>query len=268
MWILIIAIIALVLFYLFALHGRMGHSRMRRLRKFSYAHRGLHSESVPENSMAAFRAARDAGYGIELDIHLLKDGNLAVIHDHSLLRTANADVLIEDLTAPEISDFRLANGERIPLFSEVLALVAGEVPLIIELKPANNNFAALTDAAVAAMADYPGVWCMESFDPRCLRHLKKHYPKVIRGQLSENFPCNPTVAAPLWLKCVMALLLPNFLTSPDFVAYRFAHCKLFSLQLCRRLWRIPIVAWTIQTQEEFNLAIEEGYIPIFENFLP
>ena len=268
MWILVLALLALALFYLFALHGRMGHSRLRRFQKFAYAHRGLHSEHIPENSMAAFRAAKEKGYGIELDVHLLKDGNLAVIHDHSLLRTALSDVQIEDLTAADLTNYRLANGETIPLLSEVLALMNGKTPLIIELKSTMENFAALTDTAVAAMEGYTGLWCMESFDPRCVRHLKKQYPKVIRGQLSENFPRNPKVAAPLWMKCVMALLLPNFLTSPDFVVYRFAHCKLFSLQLCRRLWRIPIVAWTIQSQEDFDLAIEEGYIPIFENFLP
>ncbi len=268
MWILMIAILALALFYLFALHGRMGHSRMRRLREFSYAHRGLHNEAIPENSMAAFRAARDAGYGIELDVHLLKDGNLAVIHDHSLQRTANADVTIEALTAAQLEYYHLGNHETIPLFSEVLAMISGQTPLIIELKSTEENFAALTDAAVAAMADYPGVWCMESFDPRCVRHLKKHYPQVIRGQLSENFPRNPKVSAPLALKWVMALLLPNFLTSPDFVAYKFADRKHLSLRICRKLWRIPIVTWTIQSQEEFEAATAEGYIPIFEQFCP
>jgi len=270
MWILIIALslLALVLFYLFSLHGRKGCMRLRTFQKYAYAHRGLHSEGVPENSMAAFRAALERGYGIELDVHLLKDGNLAVMHDHSLLRTAGADVQIEDLTTGDLESHQLKNGERIPLFSEVLALWRGKTPLIIELKSTNENYTALTDTAVAAMEDYLGPWCMESFDPRCVRHLKKHHPKVIRGQLSENFPRNPSVRAPIVLKWVMALLLPNFLTSPDFVAYEFADCKVLSLQLCRKLWHLPIVAWTLKSQEEFDLAIEEGYIPIFEGFLP
>ena len=268
MWILVLALFALALFYLFALHGRMGHSRLRRFQKFAYAHRGLHSEHIPENSMAAFRAAKEKGYGIELDIHLLKDGNLAVIHDHSLLRTANADVQIEDLTAADLTNYRLANGESIPLLSEVLALMNGKAPLIIELKSTMENFAALTDTAVAAMEGYTGLWCMESFDPRCVRHLKKQYPKVIRGQLSEDFVHNKEVSSPFVLKLLMTVLVTNFLTSPDFVAYEFEDRKVLSLQLCRKLWRIPIVAWTIQSQEDFDLAIEEGYIPIFENFLP
>lgn len=267
MW-FIIVIFALTLFYLFTLHGRIGHSRMRRLRKFSYAHRGLHGESAPENSMAAFRAARDAGYGVELDVHLLKDGTLAVIHDYSLLRTTGTDGKIEDLTAAELPNFRLANGEPIPLFRDVLALFAGQVPLIIELKSTVENFAALTDAAVAAMEGYGGIWCMESFDPRCVRQLKKHHPHVIRGQLSENFLKSPETPLSLPMKLAMALLLPNFLTSPDFVAYKFADRRMFSLWLCRRLWRIPTITWTLKSGEEFDLATEDGQIPIFEGFLP
>lgn len=267
MWILFIAP-ALVLLYLLSLHGRTGHSGLRKLRKFAYAHRGLHGENAPENSMAAFRAALEKGYGIELDVHLLRDGGLAVIHDHSLLRTAGSDVLIEDLSSDDLADYRLANGEAIPLLADVLALAKGKTPLIIELKSAKSNYAALTDAAVAAMDGYVGQWCLESFDPRCLRRLKKHYPKVIRGQLSEDFVHNKTVSSPFVLKLIMTVLVTNFLTSPDFVAYEFEDRKVLSLQLCRKLWRLPMVAWTLKSQEEFDLAIEDGCIPIFEGFLP
>lgn len=241
---------------------------MRKFKKFAYAHRGLHGENIPENSLAAFRAALQKGYGAELDVHLLKDGNLAVIHDYSLLRTAGCDVQIEDLTAADLANYSLANGEHIPLFSEVLQLWNGQTPLIIELKSTTENFAALTDAAVAEMKDYKGLWCIESFDPRCVRHLKQHHPKVIRGQLSENFLKSPESELSLPLKLAMALLLPNFLTRPNFVAYRFSDRKMLPLQLCRRLRRIPIVTWTIKTQEDFDLAKAEGYIPIFEGFLP
>ena len=242
--------------------------RLGKFQKYAYAHRGLHGEGIPENSMAAFRAALEKGYGAELDVHLLKDGNLAVIHDHSLLRTAGSDVLIEDLTAADLQNYPLENGETIPLFSDVLALFRGRTPLIIELKSTTGNYAALTDTAVAVMAGYTGPWCMESFDPRCIRHLKKNYPKITRGQLSENFPRNPKVSAPIALKWLMALLLTNFLTSPDFVAYKFADRGMLSLRICRKLWKLPLFAWTIQTQADFDQALEEGYIPIFENFLP
>lgn len=268
MYLLIIIPAILLLFYLFSLHGRWGHKRLRKFRKFAYAHRGLHSDGVPENSTAAFRAALEKGYGVELDIHLLKDGHLAVIHDYSLARTTGSDVTIEELTAADLKNYPLENGEQIPLLSEILALWGGKTPLIIELKSTKSNVAPLTDAAVAAMADYEGVWCMESFDPRCVRHLKKHYPDVIRGQLSENFVRNPQSQLPYILQWVMTLLLPNFLTAPDFVAYKFADRNMLSFRLCRRLWRLPAVAWTLQNQAEFDAAVEDDQIPIFEGFLP
>ena len=110
----------LFILYVLSLKGRRKHKDIRKLRKFSYAHRGLHGNGVPENSLWAFRLARDKGYGIELDVHLMKDGELAVIHDSSLLRTAGIDVLVEELTTEELRIFRLeGTEERVPLFRQV-----------------------------------------------------------------------------------------------------------------------------------------------------
>ena len=79
-----VILIALILIFAFLVKGRTGHPGLKALRNWNYAHRGLHGEGIPENSMTAFTAAKDAGYGMELDVHLMKDGNLAVIHDSSL----------------------------------------------------------------------------------------------------------------------------------------------------------------------------------------
>ena len=118
--------------YLLALRGRKGHPLLEQLRQWKYAHRGLHGNGVPENSMAAFQLALDSGYGIELDIHLLADGNLAVIHDASLLRTAGVDVKIEDLTTQDLCNYRLENSEEmIPTFRQVLELFDGKAPFNI-----------------------------------------------------------------------------------------------------------------------------------------
>lgn len=107
------------------------------MKKYDYAHRGLHEKdlSVPENSMAGFKAAVEAGYGIEFDLQLTKDKKVVVHHDRSLKRVCGADVSIGDLTYKELQQYRLQNTEeRVPLFSDVLALVDGRTPLIIELK--------------------------------------------------------------------------------------------------------------------------------------
>ena len=141
--------------YLLALRGRTGHPGLSALRGWNYAHRGLHSPGVPENSLAAFRAAVEHGYGAELDVHLLKDGGLAVIHDSKLIRTTGREGRVEDLTTAELKNYPLEGTEEtIPTFREVLEVFSGRTPLIIELKPEGNNHAALCKAACEAMQGY------------------------------------------------------------------------------------------------------------------
>lgn len=254
---------------LYALKGRTGHPGLENLKGWAYAHRGLHGNGIPENSMAAFRAALEGGYGIELDIHLLKDGNLAVIHDASLKRTAGAEVQIEDLTAEDLENYRLeGTDEKIPLFRDVMALFEGKAPMIVELKPMNNNHDALAEAACECLKDYKGVYCMESFDPRCIRWLRKNRPHIIRGQLTENFVANDDKLHPA-IRFLLTHNLLNFGTVPDFVAYKFDDRKdSFTTALCRHVWDVQGVSWTIKNQEDFDIAVEEGWLPIFEGFTP
>ncbi len=261
--------ITLFLLYLLSLRGRAGHKGLQSLRGWRYAHRGLHGVGVPENSMAAFRKAFDGGFGIELDVHLMADGTLAVIHDSSLKRTAGADVAIEDLTQPDLAHYVLeGTDEHIPTLPEVLSLCGGRAPMIIELKTAKGNQEALCDKVCALLADYEGAFCIESFDPKCVRVLKTKHPEIIRGQLSENFLKTKPGFMPKILQFVMTFLLTNFLTKPDFVAYRFSDCNHISPRLCRKLWKVQSVAWTIRTAEDLQAAQRMDMIPIFEGFLP
>ncbi len=254
---------------LYTLRGRTGHPGLENLKGWGYAHRGLHKKGVPENSMAAFRDALEKGYGIELDIHLMKDGNLAVIHDASLKRTAGVDVQIEDLTAEDLENYRLeGTDEKIPLFREVMAIYEGKAPMIVELKPMNNNHAALAEAACDILKDYQGVYCIESFDPRCISWLRKNRPEIIRGQLTENFVESDDKLHPA-IRFLLTHNLFNVSTCPDFVAYKFADRKVsFTTALCRKLWRVQGVSWTIKTQEDYDTAVQEGWLPIFEGFEP
>lgn len=262
-----IGAVALGGLYVLSVQGRTGHPGLKALQGWKYAHRGLHDAEKPENSMAAFRAALEHGYGIELDIHLMKDGNLAVIHDSSLKRTAGADVRITDLTTEALSQYPLeGTDEIIPIFSDVLNLFAGKAPLIIELK-ADDNVEALVDAAVKAMEGYEGPYCMESFDPRCIHVLKKKYPHIIRGQLTENYFATDS-KLPAALKWVLKNQVMNFLNLPDFVAYKFRDRKNLGNTLVRKFWGVQGVTWTLKSQEEFDQAIAEGWLPIFEDFKP
>ena len=266
----ILFILVVTILYLLAIRCRSGHPGLESLRGWHYAHRGLHNKpQVPENSMAAFQAALDHGYGIEFDIHLLKDGNIAVIHDSALKRTTGAEGHIEDLTTEELANYRLeGTQEVIPTFRQLLELYAGKAPLIIELKPFRGNHEALVDAAVAQMEGYEGPWCMESFDPRCVAVLKRKYPNIIRGQLSENFMKNDPKMNKA-LAFVLSHLLMNFLCVPDFVAYRFDQ-RDFSLstKLCRKLWKAQGVTWTLRKAEDHPVAVAENWLPIFENYIP
>lgn len=256
------------LLYILANRCRKGHPGLDALRGWSYAHRGLHGPGIPENSMAAFRAALEKGYGIEFDLHLLKDGNLAVMHDSLLKRTTGAEGRIEDLTTEELKNYHLqGTQETIPTFRELLDLYAGKAPLIVELKPENGNHAALCETACAMLDSYDGPYCLESFDPRCIRWLKENHPELIRGQLAENFmKSDPKM--PWYLRLALTHQLMNFGTVPDFVAYKFADRNCASVYVCRRYWKAQGVSWTLKTKEEYDIAVKEGWLPIFEDFEP
>ena len=110
-------VMILAALYVLSVRGRTGHPELHKLHGWKYAHRGLHREGRPENSLAAFRSALDHGYGIELDVHLLSDGNLAIIHDSLLQRTTGAEGRVEDLTTEQLESYRLeGTEEKIPLF--------------------------------------------------------------------------------------------------------------------------------------------------------
>ena len=268
MLVILIIILAVVLLYILALRGRTGRKLLRKFRSRRFAHRGLHGNGIPENSMAAFRLALEKGYGIELDIHLLADGNLAVMHDASLKRTAGADVQIETLTTEQLQQYRLEGTEQtIPTFREVLDLFDGKAPIIVELKPENGNHNRLTETACKMLEDYKGIYCMESFDPRCIRWLKKNRPDILRGQLAHN-SLRENKNVPYILRVVMTNLLSNFWNSPDFIAYRYCDRNRMSVRLSRRLWKIQGFSWTICSLEELETAEKEKWIPIFEGFEP
>lgn len=265
---IILILLLIAALYVLALSGRSNHPGLAALRGWSYAHRGLHKEGIPENSMAAFRAALEKGYGIELDIHLMKDGNLAVIHDHPLIRTTGAEGVVEDLTTYELQNYHLeGTGETIPTFGQVLELFGGKAPLIVELKATNGNHGALVEAAVEQLKDYQGAYCIESFDPRCIRYLKVHYPQLIRGQLTENF-LKGKGKLPWILKFLLTHQLMNFLLQPDFVAYRFADRNNLGNTIVRKFWGVQGVTWTLKNEQEHQAASEEGWLPIFEDYEP
>ena len=214
--IILIVLLALDLLFTLALRCRKGHPKWELLKKYRYAHRGFHDKPViPENSLPAFRRAIEHGFGAELDVHLLKDGTLAVFHDSDLRRCANVDGQIEDLTLEELKQLRLeGTDEQIPTFDEVLALFESATPLIIELKTARGNHQALAKAVCERLDTYKGEFCIESFDPFCVLDVKKLRPEICRGQLSMNF-CKDPSGLPFYKRVIAGNMLLNFLTRPE-----------------------------------------------------
>lgn len=272
--VLCVVLLAVVLLELWAicLRCRRGHPWWEALGQYRYAHRGWHQKGViPENSMAAFRRAAENGFGAELDVHLTRDGHLAVIHDSSLLRTAGADVLVEDLTLDELRQYRLEGTEEpIPLLEEVLALYQGRAPLVVELKSHGGNHDALSEAAMAMLDRFHAVYCVESFDPRCLMWLKKHRPEVVRGQLSQQFARHqdndPGVSRAV--QFLLSNLFFNIVTQPDFIAYRFSDRRCAAVVICRRVYHVQEVNWTITDRAQMAEAEQAGNLVIFEQFDP
>lgn len=263
-------ILLAVLWLIVMIPGRCNRKKLEILKKYDYAHRGLHNrkEYVPENSMEAFRRAMDKGYGMELDVHLTADEKLAVIHDDSLKRTCGVNVPVREKTMEELKKFPLeGTKERIPEFREVLELVAGRVPLLIEIKTEKGNYQKLCETVCAALEDYSGLYCIESFDPRVVRWLWKNRPELVRGQLAEHFRRHGTMVNPIG-DFLLHNLCANLLTRPDFISYQYLDRGSFGLRLCRRFYGVAEFDWTVKDPKVHRRIRGDGASVIFENYLP
>lgn len=234
-----------------------------------YAHRGFHQKKSvsPENSLKAFQLAVEGDYGIELDVQLSKDGIPVVFHDYSLNRVCGLDKKVCELTFEQLRLLRLfTSNERIPHFNEVLDLVSGRVPLIIELKIEDKDLG-LCSVIASYLHKYRGVYCIESFNPLGLMWFKKNCPRIVRGQLSSNLVKEGGQMDKLRYFALQNLLL-NFLTKPDFIAFNYKYRKMISFSLCRKLYQVPTFAWTISSQEQLEDSRGDFDYFIFEQFVP
>ncbi len=266
---ILLVLVLLFVVWLLLLRCRSRGRGWKKLLGRRYAHRGWHDKpAIPENSLPAFRRALDRGWGAELDVHLLRDGTLAVFHDSDLRRCTGEAGNIEDLDREGLSRLRLEGTEEpVPLFDEVLALFEGKAPLIIELKSHEGNYKALTEAVIARLDRYRGDFCVESFDPRVLLVLRRERPNILRGQLSMDFrPGGEPL--PGWQRFFLRNLLMDFLTVPDFIAYRFEDRQRLALKLCRSVWGAKEASWTLRSPADLAAAEAAGAMPIFECFDP
>lgn len=235
----------------------------------TFAHRGLYAadQSVPENSLPAFYAAVQAGYGVELDVQLTRDGRVVVFHDDTLLRACGVDARVDAFTFDELAArMRLfGTAERIPLLTEAFDALGGRAPLIVELKTGGDRYA-LCARTLKLLRSYGGPYCVESFDPYIVRWFYRNAPDVMRGQLAEQMRrSRPSLG--LVRSLLLSRTLTNCLTRPHFVAYRVGPLP-WPVRLCAALGAL-LVGWTARPDNGGAEAAMRAYgAVIFEHCRP
>ena len=264
----IIIIAALIALYLFSLRTNNVRRDFSEFKNKYIAHRGLfNNKDIPENSMPAFIKAVESGYGIELDVQLTQNGVPVVFHDDNLNRMCSVDLILHELTYEELSSHKLIEtDEIIPLFTDVLNTVNGQVPLIIEIKPSGDSIETLKKV-MEILREYKGEYCIESFDPKVIYYLKRSFPKVKRGILSNDFLKNKN-SMNLFARFIATNLLYNFLIKPDFIAYNFIYYNQISYKICRKLYSPLNVAWTVRSNDDMKIAKAGFDVIIFDSFTP
>ncbi|MGX8775060.1 MAG: glycerophosphodiester phosphodiesterase family protein [Bacillota bacterium] len=267
----VIALIVILAIYLFLVFpGQSTEEARKPFVHRNFAHRGLYDneKGVPENSLAAFRAAMEAGYGCELDVQFTKDKKLIVFHDNDYKRACGVDRPVWELTFDEARELRLfGTDERVPTFREVLDAVDGRNPLIVEIKAEGLNmewYTQVCEAVKAELADYSGEWCLESFHPLVVRWAWKNMPSVTRGLLVGG-PAKRGEDMSFLLNCI-ALLLADFTCRPQFIAYNH-HFRNRSLKLVKKLGAFSVM-WTVGNEKDHEVLENEEDVLIFEHYLP
>ena len=230
------------------------------------SHRGLHQKdfSVPENTITAFKLAIEKKISIELDINILKDGNVVVFHDHDLKRCFDIDQSLDQITYDELRKITYKSGDHIPLLTEVLKLIDGKVNLLIELKP-QGDVTKLCKAFVDIIDQYKGSFAVFSFHPNVVYYLKKHRPHIIRGQISEYFEDNVFMSK--IMKYFMKRLSFNRFTKPDFISYGIHNMPNKYLDKYKKRG-LTIISYAARSQADFDFVKMHYDNVVFEYFIP
>ncbi len=241
--------------------------------KEPFAHRALHdvTDGRPENSRAAIRAAITAGYGIEIDLQLSSDGQAMVFHDYSLDRLTAEHGPVRLRSAADLTQVRLGGGdEGIPDFHEVLGIVAGKVPLLVELKDQDGAMGqavgALESAAAKAVQNYPGLLAFMSFNPHSVGRLGELAPEVPRGLVTDAFGVDHWPLLPEKTRSFLRDI-PDF----DRVGASFISHQVDDLQMPRvselKAAGASVLCWTVRSTSQETKARQVADNVTFEGYL-
>lgn len=203
------------------------------------AHRGLHSETTIENTISAFIKAMNAGYTIELDIHILKDDTIVIYHDFNLKRLTSVNKVIEKLTYPQLSKIKIKNKYQIPTLQKVMNIINGKVPLLIEVKTIKNNIF-FFNKLVKILDNYNGLFAIQSLNPFVIEWFYKN---------KKNYPLGLIIINDINYK-----ILKKYTKMIDFISIYKKHLPFKSKKI--------IIGWTIKNKKEL-----EKYKPLSDNLI-
>ena len=215
-----------------------------------FAHRGLHGPGVPENSLAAARAALVIGAGIECDVRQARDGVPMAFHDEALDRLTGRQGFLRHLRSEAAAKLPLlGTGETIPTFSELLRLVDGQVPLLVEIKR-EPGLDLLCRSVAELLSGYDGRVAVMSFDPRVPRWFAVHAPEVWRGLVVDSR------LKPWWRTSYLFLARPQFLA---------VDCKAVGQSwVAIQRGRMPVYSWTVRSPSDRAKVAKFADAPIWE----
>lgn len=242
-----------------------------------FAHRGLHDKQAetndrPENSLSAIRAAVEAGYGIEVDLQLSADGHAMVFHDDLLDRMTDTSGPIRERMRAELRRMPLlGTGDTIPTLGEMLELVAGKVPLLIELKDQDGSLGpdigTLEAAVVADLEGYDGPFALMSFNPYTVIDLRRIAPDIPRGLTTESFPTHDWPAVPEAHRAALRRIEWGEESGASFLSHDVRDLDNPAVAEARAAG-LDLLCWTVRSQEQADEALKTVDAITFEAFTP
>jgi len=240
------------------------------LTKIPIAHRGLHNELYPENSLGAFKNAIDHGFAIETDVHITTDSVIVIFHDDKLKRMTGKEGNIDEKSYDEIKDLKLLGGvnEKIPTLKELLELVDGKVPLLIEIKDHNHKeIGKLEKPLTDMLRSYKGEYAIQSFNPYIVKWFKNNAPEIVRGQLASYFTSEfGKTFRGMMQRFVLRNCMLNGICGAEFTSYDTSFIGRRRVRSIRK--KMPVLMWTVRSQNHldkckglFDNVIFEGFIP-------
>lgn len=238
------------------------------------AHRGLHdiTDGRPENSRAAINAAIASGYGIEIDLQLSSDGQAMVFHDYALNRLTAETGPVRGRTTNELGSIPLKGArETIPTLSEILTLVAGQVPLLIELKDQDGSLGegvgALEQATAKALRTYAGPVAVMSFNPHSMAAMAEYAPDVPRGLVTDGYSAEDWPLLPEPVRAQLRQILDYDRVQACFISHGVNDLEQDRVGELKQQG-VPILCWTVRSSEQETKARKVADNITFEGYLP